>query len=163
MKKSHLVTVLIATLLFAGAWAQETDPARDISRDWAEQQAQRAENQAQLDVLMSTMTEEMATIRATTNRKDRETLMTKHREHMREAMGLMRGMSGKHMREVMAEHAGPGMKQKMDMDSQQHMHKGMDTSSSVPGISNEERIRDLEIRMDMMSVMMESMMQADTN
>lgn len=162
MNKLKLVVVPIAMLLFAGAWAQETDPAHDISRDWAAQQAQRAENQARLDVLMGTMTEEMAAIRTATSRKDRETLMTKHREHMREAMGLMRGMSGKHMREVMAEHTGPGMKQGMDMDSQQHMRKNMDANSKHPGMNNDERISDLEIRMDMMSVMMESMMQADT-
>ena len=163
MNKLQLLAVPIAMLLFTGASAQETDPARDISRDWAAQQAQRVENQARMDVLMETMTDEMAAIRATENRKDREALMIKHREHMLEAMSLMRGINGKHMREVMAEHTGPGMKKGMGMDSQQQMHKSMDASSPHPGMNNEQRLRDLEIRMDMMSVMMESLMQVDTH
>ena len=52
--------------------------------------------------------------RSSENRDDRETLMVKHREHMHEAIGLMDGMSGKHMREVMAEHTGSGVKQEAD-------------------------------------------------
>ena len=51
MNKLHLVAVSIAMLLVAGAWAQETDPSADITRDWAEQEAQRAENQARMDEL----------------------------------------------------------------------------------------------------------------
>ena len=161
MNRSKLILVPIAILLFAGAWAQETDPVHDISRDWAELKAQRAENQARLDVLISIMSEEMAAIRATGNRDDRETLMVKHREHMHEAIGLMDGMSGKHMREVMAEHTGSGVKQ--ETDGQQQMHMSTDESGPHAGMSVEERIGDLEIRMDMMSIMMESMMEADSH
>ena len=51
MNKLHLVAVSIAMLLVAGAWAQETDPSADITRDWAEQEAQRAENQARIHTL----------------------------------------------------------------------------------------------------------------
>lgn len=151
MNKLHLVAVPIAMLLVAGAWAQETDPTADISHAWAEQEAQRAENQARMDELMETMTDEMAAIHAATNRKDREALMTEHREHMLEAMSLMRGMSGLHMREAMAEHAGSSMKHEM----------GKDASMQHSGMNAEERIGDLEVRVDMMSIMMESVMQAD--
>ena len=153
MNKIQLVAVPIAMLLIAGAWAQETDPSADMSRAWAEQEAQRAANQARMDELMETMSEEMAAIRASTSHKDREALMTEHREHMLEAMSLMRGMNGVHMREAMAGHAGPGMKNDM----------GMDASMQHPGMNAEDRIGDLEIRVDMKSIMMESMMQADSN
>lgn len=161
MNKLLVIAVPIAVLLFASAWAQETDPAQDISAEWAAERAQRAENQARLDGLMGTMAKEMADIRATKNRKKREALMATHREHMREAMGLMRSMGGMHMREVMAEHAGPGMKQGMDMGSPQHMHKRMNSSGPHPEMTTEDRLSDLENRMDMMHVMMESMMEVD--
>ena len=145
---------LSLALLVSSAWAQETDPDRDISDEWAAEQAVRAERQDRLDELMMSMANEMAEIRATTDRTKRESLMAAHRENMREAMGLMRSMGGIHMREVMAEHTGPGM---------QHAHKGMHASQTHPEMSGEQRITDLENRMDMMHVMMESMMEANIN
>mgnify|MGYP001557422360 FL=1 len=163
MNKLHLVAVSIAMLLVAGAWAQETDPSADITRDWAEQEAQRAENQARMDELMGTMNAEMVAIRASTNRKDRQALMTEHRAHMLEAMSLMRGMNGMHMRKAMAGHAGSGMKHAMGMNNKQHMSKDMAAPTQHSGMKTEDRIRDLEIRIDMMSIMMESMMQDGSN
>ncbi len=161
MSKLLIVTVPIAVLLFAGAWAQETDPAQEIADQWAVEQALRVERQARLDTLMVTMAKEMAAIRSTTNRREKESLMVVHRENMREAMSLMRGMGGMHMREVMSEHMGSGMKPGMGSGMPEHGQKRMNSSLSHAEPSNEQRLTDLENRMDMMHVMMESMMEAE--
>jgi len=140
MHKSRLLFVLIAVFLTSASWAQETDPSHDISKQWAAEQTRRVENQARLNELIGTMTEEMATIRATTNREERGALMTAHREHMREALGLMRSLGGTHLHEVVSEHAGPGME-----------------------VGDAQRLDDLENRLDMMLVMMESVIENGTN
>jgi len=161
MFKLMIVTVPIAVLLFAGAWAQETDPGREIADQWAAEQALRIEQQARLDTLMVTMAKEMAEIRSTTDRREKESLMVVHRENMREAMSLMRGMGGMHMRKVMSEHLGSGTKPGMGSGMPEHGHKRMNPSLPQADPSNEQRVTDLENRMDMMHVMMESMIEAE--
>lgn len=151
MFKTMVIVGLSAALLIPGAWAQETDPAGQLADQWAAEAAARAERHERLEDLMMVMTSEMADIRATTNRAKRDSLMETHRENMREAMGLMRSMGGMHMRKVMSQHAGPGMK------------AGMDSSQPHPEMSNDQRFSEIENRMDMMLVMMESMLEADTS
>lgn len=163
MNKSSLFITLVAVFLASSGWAQETDPVQIISDHWAAEQAQRAKDQARLEGLMDTVAAEMTRIRATENRTERDALMATHRQHMREAMALMRGMGGAHLREVMAEHTGSGMDPGMKMDRQQGMLKPMVPSRPRMEMSDAQRLTDLENRLDMMQVMMESVMESGTH
>ena len=162
MNKSSLFITLVAVFLASSGWAQETDPDHLISDQWAAEQAQRAKDQARLEVLIDTIAEEMTRIRATENRGERDALMATHRQHMREAMALLRGTGGTHMREVVAEHTGSGMDPGMKMDGQKGMLKPMDPSRPRMERSDAQRLTNLEIRLDMMQVMMESVMDMGT-
>lgn len=156
-----VIAALSGALFISSAWAQETDPAGELTDQWAAEQAARAVRQERLDGLMVTMASEMADIRATTNRAERESLMVAHRENMREAMGLMRSMGGAHLRKAMSQHVRPGTKEEMGSSMSEHAHKGMDSSQPLIEMTSEQRLSDLENRMDMMHVMMESMMEVD--
>ncbi len=160
MGKSRVVITLTAVLLTSSVWAQESGPATKNDVQWAAEKAERADSQARLDELMSTLTEEMAAIRKTKKRTERQALMVKHREHMAEAMSLMRGMGGTHMRELMTEHMESGMGAGMQSDRPRHRHKSSGIRSYRPRgeQSDAQRLTDLENRLDMMQVMMESMM-----
>lgn len=155
INRSLLVIALSAMLIGGFALAQQSEPAQHTAESLA---AERAERQAQLDELMGSMAEEMAVIRDVKDPEKRKALMATHREHMREAMQLMRGMGGAHMREVMAEHLGPGMQPDTDADRPHHLHKRMAAAPRTE-LSDAERLIDLENRLDMMQVMMESMME----
>lgn len=157
--KTQSVVIAITVLLLSGSgWGQEVDPANEIAAQWTAEQTLRELRQARLDELMSKIAEEMEAIRNTRNREERETLMTTHRETMREAMALMRDMGGTNMREVMAEHMGPGIAPAADSDRSQHLHKRMPLARPRAQMSDAERLADLENRLDMMQIMMESMM-----
>ena len=108
---------------------------------------------------MGTMAEEMAVIRKTKDRKKRLAFMATHRTHMREAMGLMRGMGNERMREVMFKHMGPGMEPETDSDDPWHVYERMAWSPPRAEMSDAQRLTDLESRLDMTQVMMESMME----
>ena len=157
--KTVTVVVAIAALLLTGAsGAQETDPANEAAEQWTAEQTLRELRQARLDDLMGTMAAEMQAIRNTSNRDERETLMNTHRKTMREAMDLMRDMGGAHMRDVMAEHMGSGRSLASDSDRPAHQHKRMTPAQPRAQMSDSQRLADLENRVDMMQVMMESMM-----
>ena len=170
MRKLLVVAALAAGLLFGAARAQDIEPlsasSMPTSEDyWTALVAARIERQAELDELMGTMAAEMAVIRKTKDRKKREAFMAAHRTHMREAMSLTRGMGGKRMREIMAEHMGSGMASDMrpGTDTDQPQHTQTRTPAARPRVemSDAQRLRDLENRLDMMQVIMESMLEAD--
>ena len=130
MRQAMLMIALTAGLLSGVAWSQDIDPlsasSMPTSEDyWVALVADRIERQAKLDELMATMAEEMAVIRKTKDRKKRDAFMAAHLTHMREAMGVMRGMGSERMREVMAEHMGPGMEPGTDADDPWHVYKLM--------------------------------------
>lgn len=158
MNRSPIVVALAAVMLAGPVWAQETDPANEIAAQYAAEKADREARQARLDELMGTMAEEMESLRNAKSRKDREAVMATHREHMREAMGLMRGMGGTRMREVMGDHMGSGMGQKMASGGPKHQHKRASAARPRAEMSDAQRLADLENRLDMMQVMMESLM-----
>lgn len=155
IRGSLFIIALSAILLAGSVWAQESGPAEPTADKLP---AERAERQARLDKLMDTMAVEMGAIRDASDRKERDALMAIHREHMHEAMRLMRDMGGTHMREVMAGHMGPGRKSPADSDQPHHLHKRIAPAARTE-LSDAERLADLEIRLDMMQVMMESMME----
>lgn len=163
MRNTPTVIALVTLLLAGTGWAQESDPASEIAEEWTGEQALRELRQARLDVLMGTIAEEMHTIRNTQNRKERQALMSTHRENMREAMGLMREMGGTRMREVMAEHAGPGPAPTADSDQPKRKYRGISLTRPLEQLSTSRRLADLENRLDMMQVMMESMMDEYAN
>lgn len=158
MKTVTLIAALATLLLTSSGWAQETDPANDIAEQWSAEQTLRELRQARLDELMSAMAEEMKAIRSSENPDERQMLMATHRETMREAMGLMRDMGGAHMREVMAEHMGPGRAPAADSARASHQHKRKPHAQPRSQMSDSQRLADLENRVDMMQVMLESMM-----
>ena len=164
MRQAILVIVTTAGLLSGVARTQDIDPlpanSMPTSEDyWEELVADRIERHAKLDELMGTMAAEMAVIRKTKDRKKREAFMAAHLTHMREAMGLMRGMGGERMREVMAEHMDPRMEPGMESDEPWHVYRRMGSAPPRVEMSDAQRLTDLEIRIDMMQVMMESLME----
>ena len=154
-----IIAVTFIMMAMAGnLLAQETDPARQIAEHWQTQQALRTEREERLNELMSIMAEEMEAIDKASNSAQRQQLMANHRIHIHEAMDLMRDLGGAHLGDVMAQHLGShhdvkhGM-QKAAGDAQQ-------ISSSIPRehISDAARLGDLETRVDMMQIMLESML-----
>ncbi len=158
MKTFSVVVAIIPLLLTAPGWAQDVDSANDVEQQWQAEEADRDQRQAKLDQLMGTMAIEMQAIQNADNRKDRDALMTEHRHTMREAMDLMHEMGGTRMREMMAEHMSPGAEPETDSDRPQHLHKRMAPARPRGQMSDAHRLSDLESRVDMMQIMMESMM-----
>lgn len=161
--RTLIVVITTATLLMSGAlWSQETDPAKQIAEQWRAEKVLRAEREARLNELMSIMAEEMEAIHEADDSGRRQQLMAKHRTHMYEAMDLMRDLGGTHMREVTSQHLGP----KHGAASGSHMAKGGHQSmmSSIPReqISDASRLGDLETRVDMMQIMLESILAEQT-
>ena len=159
-----LIVIFSATALLAAGslWSQETDPARQIAEAWQAEQAQRAEREQRLNELMTVMSQEMEALRETGDREKHRQLMATHRNHMFEAMDLMRDLGGAHMREVMNVHLAP--------------HRGMHDAAGMEGMggsghmmmsqprahmSDAARLSDLETRVDMMQIMLESMLLED--
>lgn len=158
MSNSKVVIGMSLLLLAGSGWAQETNPASEIAQQLQAEQMERAQRQARLDALMETIADEMQAIRNSKNREERDALMVPHRENMREAMALMRDMGGMRMREVMTEHLDPAVNPKSSSDRPAHLHKRPPPVRPRATISDSERLADLENRLDMMQVMMESMM-----
>jgi hypothetical protein len=163
MRTLIIVVTTAATLVAGSLWAQETDPARQSADQWQAEQALRVEREQRLNELMSTMTEEMEAMHEAGNSSKRQQLLATHRAHMYEAMDLMRDLGGTHMREVSKEHLAP--------HHATHHSAGMGGTtgghmmSAVPRdrVSDAVRLGDLETRVDMMQIMLESMLteQAD--
>ena len=154
--RTLIVVITTATMLMSGAiWSQETDPARQIAEQWQAEQALRAEREARLNELMSIMAEEMEAIHEEDERGQKQQLLAIHRAHMHEAMGLMRDLGGAHMREVTEQHLGPH-------HGEMGGHQSMMSSIPREQISDASRLGDLETRVDMMQIMLESMMAEQT-
>lgn len=157
--RTLIVVITAATMLMSGAiWSQETDPARQIAEQWQAERALRAEREARLNELMSIMAEEMEAIRDTEGQSQKQQLMAKHRAHMHEAMGLMRDLGGAHMREVTAQHLGPHHGAMGGAHKASGGHQSMMSSIPREQISDASRLGDLETRVDMMQIMLESML-----
>lgn len=148
MIRLTLALTMVVALLAGNGWAQDHHPEDDWAA-WNAERTARAEREARLDELMGRMTGDMAAIRDAKSTKERQALMATHKEHMREAMGLMRSMGGKHLREVMADHLQAGAQSAAE--SRAPMWPRADMSDA-------QRLTDLENRMDMMQVMVESLM-----
>ena len=152
----RMLTVILttATLLASGAaWAaNETDWARQIGEYWRVQEIEREQRQASLDELMSTMATEMESIRNAANDQEREALLAAHRSSTHEAMTLMREMGGLHLREVLSDHlgSGGGGKHTAYHEPREHM-------------SDAARLADLENRLDMIQIMLESILEEQAN
>lgn len=161
-KMSLLVVVAVLAWAMDNSALAETDPAAELSTRWAAEQAARAERQSRLESLMVTMAEEMEAIRAATNPDERHELLETHRENMHEAMKLMHEMGGMHLRDVVSEHLGRASVSPEKADSPQHRHKQPPMSRPRAGMSDAERLADLETRVDMMQIMIESILGAQT-
>ncbi|NIO39370.1 MAG: hypothetical protein GTO41_03695 [Burkholderiales bacterium] len=162
MRQTIIVIALTAGLLSGAAWPQDIEPLQTASMPtsgdyWAQMLADRLERQARFDELMAAMVEEMATIRKTSDRDKRQALMTIHREHMRAAIELMRGMGGERMRNIVSAHTGASGNSDRSGDSQ----KSIPSSRPRTEMSDAQRLSDIEIRLDMMQVIMESLMESD--
>jgi len=158
MNRSPLIVALAAVLLTGPVLAQETDPANEIAAQYAAEKAAREARQARLDELMGIMAGEMEALRSAKSRKGREAVMETHRKHMREAMSLMQGMGGQRMREVMGGHMDAGGGQPMMAGKAGHQHKQGMAARPRADMSDAQRLSDIENRLDMMQVMMESLM-----
>ena len=144
--RTLIVVFTATTLLAAGSlWSQETDPARQIAEAWQAERQLRAEREQRLNGLMTAMSGEMRAIHDATDRNERQALLAAHRVHMHEAMDLMRDLGGNHLRDITSEHLAP-----------QHGH--MMPSRSRDHMSDAVRLDDLELRVDMMQIMLESML-----
>jgi hypothetical protein len=147
--RTLIVIFTATTLLAAGSlWSQETDPARQIAEAWQAEQQLRADREQRLNELMTTLSEEMQAIHMTSDRDKQQQLLTAHRANMHEAMALMRDLGGKHMRDLTSEHLTSARGHMMPSHSRDHM-------------SDAIRLNDLETRVDMMQIMLESMLTED--
>ena len=160
MRKTMVVIGLTAGLLAGVAGAQEIEPfstsAMPTNEDyWAKLVAERFERQTRLDQLMGAMAAEMATVRKTNDVEKRQAMMTAHRKHMREAISLMHEMGGDRMRNLVSGHTGTAG----DADRPGYMQQRMPPSRPRAEMSDAQRLSDLEIRLDMMQVMLESLME----
>lgn len=154
------IAILAITGTAAGmAWAQE-DWVAISETQWEAEQASRALRQAELEEMMGTMAEEMKAIRATSNPEKRAELMASHRESMHQAMIMMSDMGGTFVHEMVSEHLGPAPAPASTADAPRHQHKRMPKSRPRAGMSDAERLADLETRLDMMQIMMESMLES---
>jgi len=154
-----LVMSVIFGMAKAGtAVAAEPSGGADWQQELAAEQAARETRQARLDELLATISSEMATIRATSNMQEREALMAVHQGHMLEAMELMQEMGSDQMQEVMAEHMASGLEQETRAGQPVHGPKTRSFRRPRSELSDAQRLADLEIRVDMMQVMIESLM-----
>jgi hypothetical protein len=152
MKFPNVALTGIALLLIMPAWAQETDPAGEIAEYWRAEQAQRESRQTRLDALMSTMAQEMEAIRHSIDQEERQALMVTHRKNMLEAMQLMRDMGGAHLQDVVAAHLGS------DVGSD-GKHGHVMPAREREHMSDSARLADLENRVDMVQIMIESIVE----
>ncbi len=120
--------------------------------------AATAADEARLEELMDLMSEEMAVLRATEDVQDRASLMATHREHMREAMALMSGMGGETMSRML-EHMNAAAPAATGQRPRRHVHRRPMVSRS--SMTDAQRLVDLEARVDMMQMMMESMLEQE--
>lgn len=143
---SRLITIVgIFCVSYAPmVWSQADAPAAGAS------------DEARLEELMDLMSEEMAVLRATENAQDRASLMATHRDHMREAMALMSGMGGEMMTRML-EHMNAAEPAAAGQPQRRHVHRRPMASRST--MTDAQRLLDLEARVDMMQMMMESMLE----
>ncbi len=154
-----IIVVTTATMLMAGSlWSQETDYAHQIGEQWQAEQALRVEREQRLSELMSTMAEEMDAIHKAGESSQKQELMTKHRVHMFEAMDLMRDLGGTHLRAVTMQHLGPSHGAGHEVQDAAGSHGSMMSSVPREQTSDASRLGDLETRVDMMQIMLESML-----
>ena len=162
--RTLVIVVTTATMLMAGSlWSQETDPARQIAEQWQAEQTLRAEREQRLNELMSTMAEEMEAIHEADNSSQKQQMMAKHRAHMYEAMDLMRDLGGTHMHEISSQHLGPHQGSKSGAHMATGAHHSMMSSIPREEVSDASRLGDLETRVDMMQIMLESMLAEQAN
>lgn len=155
-----IFALMLAMSVVFGMANSGTAMAAQASGDteWQQEVAAREERQVRLDELLAIISSEMATIRATEDLQEREALMDVHRGHMLEAMELMQEMGSDQMQDVIAEHMASGLEQEARAD---HRARGPKTRSHRrprAELSDAQRLADLEIRVDMMQVMIESLM-----
>lgn len=160
MKTVTLSVAIGFMLLLSNGWAQQSpSPSDDPANQSAGAEAGLTERQELLDNLITQLSEEMEIIRNTEDRAERERLMAIHHETMREAMELVRDMGGVHMRTVMAEHMAPHLETPAEPDNRpRHRHKKPPVAPPRPQISMSQRVEDLENRVDMMQVIIESLL-----
>ena len=162
MRQTMLMIALTAGLLSGVAWAQDIEPLQTspmpTSVDyWAQMLADRLERQVRFDEMMVAMVEEMTTIRKTIDRDKRQAMMTTHREHMRAAIELLRSTGSERMRDVVSVHTGASG----DSDRSGDRQIRMPSSRPHTEMIDAQRLSDIEIRLDMMQVMMELLMESD--
>ncbi len=112
-----------------------------------------------LEVTMAALADEMAAIRRTKDPKERRRMMDEHRENMREALIQMREMGGEAMQSMMAEHMGVQDDMSPPDKKRLHRHKQSPVTGGGRASGTPSRMTDLELRLDMLQVMMESMVE----
>ena len=162
--RTLIIVVTTTTLLMAGSlWSQETDPVSQIAEQWQAEQALRAEREQRLNELMSTMAQEMDAIHKAGDSSQKRQLMAEHRAHMVEAMDLMRDLGGAHLRDIASQHLGPHHGAKGGANKTAGGHQSMMSSIPREQISDAARLGDLETRVDMMQIMLESILAEQAN
>ena len=153
MRFFAICTAVLATALASQmVWSQASTEAPTESSETL------AADQARLEELMSLMGAEMAALNETENRQEREALMSTHRDHMREALALMSSMGGDAM-SLMMEHMAARAPAAASVSDRRHIHRRPLGQGQRSQMSDASRLMDLETRVDMMQLMMESMIE----
>lgn len=139
-------TFILMITLASGTSVQASDPAQD-SRDAqraaaAPARAARLENEARLSQVIRSMMREMELLRASEDEAERRNLQEMHRAHLHEALMLLRATGADTMPDVLRPHVSDSSGAK-DADSR---------SDAVL----EERIVDLERRVEMLQMVLEA-------
>jgi uncharacterized protein YicC (UPF0701 family) len=140
------LTVAVLFALPANVMSEEINDTDEINYE------------ARLEIAMAGLAEEMAVIRATRDPDERQRLMDTHLNNMRETLILMRGMGGEAMQMLMAEHLAASEQEAPKGKRPIHVHKwpteiSASTSGGLPPLA------DLELRLDMMQVVLESLVE----
>ena len=152
------ILVLLSGAIMPGPVAQAQEPIDTSTTIVVGDDAEHSAQQAEIQELMGELAEQMATIRVTRDREERQRLMGAHRDKMREALGQMREMGGTAMQAMIAEHMRVQDRVSPDTKEPAHRHKQPPISRAGRS-SGGPRLTDLELRIDMMQVIMESLIE----
>ncbi len=155
------ITTLLTTLLIAtgAAWAGEIDPVRVIEEEWRAERVAAEQRRTRIDELESVLSSQMDAIRRATSDDERRTLLAEHRLSLQEALQLMRATHNAPWEDISAEHLGPARVSNVGAGHATH-HPGNVKSGEYDESADDVRLADLENRIDMMQIMIESMVQS---
>ena len=157
MKRSSLMPLMVLALVaVAGPAIAQSQPAAKEAASLAEQANRLEKHRARLGELVARMDREMAAIYAADDPETRARLMAEHRSTMKEAIVHLSGLGEEWDGDSIMAHA----EATSDKPSRAHRFHGPRRRPSPPSSESlSQRLDRLEIRVEMMQVLMEDMVE----